>query len=125
MKCETNPNNCPIEVTLSLIGGKYKPVILWFLIDHPLHYAELRDSYQKQPLKCSLNSSMIWKTVVSFIVKLYRKSHQRLCIPSLLLARALSLFWTQCANGETVIWTGWMFRHHAVKIITLNNTKIG
>lgn len=42
MKCETNPNNCPIEVTLSLIGGKYKPVILWFLIDHPLHYAELQ-----------------------------------------------------------------------------------
>lgn len=83
------------------------------------------DSYQKQPLKCSLNSSMIWKTVVSFIVKLYRKSHQKLCIPSLLLAGALSLFWTQCANGETVIWTGWMFRHHAVKIITLNNTKIG
>lgn len=40
MKCETNPNNCPIEVTLSLIGGKYKPVILWFLIDHPLHYIQ-------------------------------------------------------------------------------------
>ena len=125
MKCETNPNNCPIEVTLSLIGGKYKPVILWFLIDHPLHYAELQRLIPKATLKCSLNSSMIWKTVVSFIVKLYRKSHQKLCIPSLLLAGALSLFWTQCANGETVIWTGWMFRHHAVKIITLNNTKIG
>lgn len=41
MKCETNPNNCPIEVTLSLIGGKYKPVILWHLIDQPLHYAQL------------------------------------------------------------------------------------
>lgn len=42
MKCEMNPNNCPIEVTLSLIGGKYKPVILWFLIERPLHYAQLQ-----------------------------------------------------------------------------------
>ena len=30
------------RVTLSLIGGKYKPLILWHLIDHPLHYMELQ-----------------------------------------------------------------------------------
>lgn len=34
--------NCPVEATLSLIGGKYKPIILWHLIDHPLHYMELQ-----------------------------------------------------------------------------------
>ena len=34
--------NCPVEVTLSLIGGKYKPLILWHLVDSPLHYMELQ-----------------------------------------------------------------------------------
>lgn len=26
MKCEENQFNCPVEATLSLIGGKYKPL---------------------------------------------------------------------------------------------------
>lgn len=33
---------CPVEATLSLIGGKYKPIILWNLINQPLHYMELQ-----------------------------------------------------------------------------------
>lgn len=33
---------CPVEATLSLIGGKYKPIILWHLIKQPLHYMELQ-----------------------------------------------------------------------------------
>ncbi len=34
--------DCPIEATLFLIGGKYKPLILWYLIEKPLHYMELQ-----------------------------------------------------------------------------------
>ena len=34
--------HCPVEATLSLIGGKYKPLILWHLADGPLHYMELQ-----------------------------------------------------------------------------------
>ena len=34
--------NCPVEAALSLIGGKYKPLILWHLRLGPLHYMELQ-----------------------------------------------------------------------------------
>ena len=32
---------CPVEVTIQLIGGKYKAVILWHLIDKTLRYNEI------------------------------------------------------------------------------------
>ena len=37
----TGPFSCPVEAALALIGGKYKSLILWHLIDGPLHYMEL------------------------------------------------------------------------------------
>ena len=39
--------NCPVEATLSLIGGKYKPLILWHLREGPLHYMELQRKIPK------------------------------------------------------------------------------
>ena len=42
MEYEKNQFNCPVEATLFLIGGKYKPLILWYLIEKPLHYMELQ-----------------------------------------------------------------------------------
>ncbi len=42
MKYTKEQFNCPVEATLALIGGKYKPLILWHLIDQPLHYMELQ-----------------------------------------------------------------------------------
>lgn len=53
--------NCPVEATLSLIGGKYKPLILWHLVDRPLHYMELQRRIPAQRPKCSPSSSTIWR----------------------------------------------------------------
>jgi DNA-binding HxlR family transcriptional regulator len=33
---------CPVEATLHLIGGKYKSIILWQLIDKTLRHGELQ-----------------------------------------------------------------------------------
>lgn len=39
--CPSNIS-CPVEVTVRLIGGKYKPLILWHLIPDSLRYSELQ-----------------------------------------------------------------------------------
>lgn len=33
---------CPVDATISLIGGKYKSIILWHLIDNTLRFSELQ-----------------------------------------------------------------------------------
>ena len=33
--------NCPVDATISLIGGKYKAVILWHLKGETLRYSEI------------------------------------------------------------------------------------
>lgn len=40
MKCPCT-FNCPVEATLDLIGGKYKALILWHLIDNTLRFNEI------------------------------------------------------------------------------------
>ena len=37
-----NTENCPVEATLELIGGKYKALILWHLSEKKLRFSELR-----------------------------------------------------------------------------------
>ena len=34
--------NCPVESTIELIGGKYKALILWHLSDSTLRFSELK-----------------------------------------------------------------------------------
>lgn len=38
---------CPIETSLSLIGGKYKALILWKLMHRTLRFSELRKQVPK------------------------------------------------------------------------------
>ena len=38
----TNSFHCPVEATLQLIGGKYKTLILWHLIDQTLRFNQLQ-----------------------------------------------------------------------------------
>lgn len=40
MKCPSS-FNCPMEATLDLIGGKYKALILWHLIDNTLRFNQI------------------------------------------------------------------------------------
>lgn len=40
MKCPST-FHCPVEATVDLIGGKYKALILWHLIDTTLRFNEL------------------------------------------------------------------------------------
>ena len=35
-------DNCPVETTLEMIGGKYKALILWHLAEKKLRFSELR-----------------------------------------------------------------------------------
>lgn len=44
--------HCPVEATLSLIGGKYKTLILWNLIGKTLRFSELRRLIPSATPKC-------------------------------------------------------------------------
>ena len=39
--------NCPVEATLDLVGGKYKALILWHLSGGVLRFSELRSRIPK------------------------------------------------------------------------------
>jgi DNA-binding HxlR family transcriptional regulator len=41
MNCDCTRLNCPVDATLRLIGGKYKSLILWHLINGTLRHGEI------------------------------------------------------------------------------------
>lgn len=42
MNCDCTGNNCPVDTTLKLTGGKYKSLILWHLLSNTLRFGELK-----------------------------------------------------------------------------------
>ncbi len=42
MNCNCDGYNCPVDATLSMIGGKYKALILWHLLGTTLRFGALR-----------------------------------------------------------------------------------
>lgn len=42
MHCDCSGTNCPVDATIGMIGGKYKALILWHLIDATFRFGELR-----------------------------------------------------------------------------------
>lgn len=70
MKTCPSEFNCPVEATLQLIGGKYKAVILWHLIENQKRFSELKRLLPKatekmltQQLRDLENDGLIIRTV--------------------------------------------------------------
>lgn len=42
MKCTSGCLHCPVDATLRLIGGKYKSLILWHLLNGTMRHGELQ-----------------------------------------------------------------------------------
>lgn len=93
--------NCPVEASLSLIGGKYKP-LLWHLIDQPLHYMELQRLIPNATPKMLSSRSMIWDC--GMIHRGYsRKTAEDNLFSPHPLVKALSPFWMLYANGKNYL----------------------
>ncbi|GAB4510907.1 MAG: winged helix-turn-helix transcriptional regulator [Anaerolineae bacterium] len=41
-RVQTTLGSCPIETTLAIIGGKWKPLILYHLFDEPRRFSQLQ-----------------------------------------------------------------------------------
>lgn len=116
MQYEKNQFNCPVEATLFLIGGKYKPLILWHLIGHPLHYMELQRLIPKatpkmlsQQLHDLEDCGMIHREVIP-------EKPPKTIYSLTSFGCSIIPVWKPCANGGTIFWMDWMCKRHAAKV---------
>ena len=105
--------NCPVEATLSLIGGKYKPLILWHLVDRPLHYMELQrripsatPKMLSQQLHDLEGCGMIHREVIP------EKPPKTVYSLTAFGESIIPVIDAMCQWGRT-IWTDWMCSRHA------------
>lgn len=100
MKCPST-FSCPVEATLDLIGGKYKALILWHLIDNTLRFNEIGKLIPKatpkmltQQLRELENDNLDYSESLSCCAAKGR------IFSSATLGEASFLFWMRCVNGE-------------------------
>ena len=51
---------CPIETLIHVLGGKWKPMILWHLIESKKRFNDLEKLIPDASQKCFHNISEIW-----------------------------------------------------------------
>lgn len=95
--------NYPVETTLSLIGGKYKVLILWHLVKQPLHYMELQRLIPKatpkmlsQQLRDLENCGMLKRNILP-------EKPPKTIYSLTDFVKVLFQFWMPCVSGEIVI----------------------
>lgn len=106
---ETAPSGetlCPVALTLNLIGGKWKALILWNLLEGAMRYSALRravpDATPKmltQQLRELEADGLVTRTV-------WPSCRPRSSMRSRRRARASSRFLRPCTGGATPIWPG-------------------
>ena len=69
---ETKVYNCPVEAAIDVIGGKWKPLILWWLHHRTHRFAELRRLMPGIYKRCSRNNYASWRQTASCTAVLIR-----------------------------------------------------
>lgn len=91
---------CPVALTLSLIGGKWKALILWNLLEGTMRYSALRKAVPDATPKMLANSRRTASSRApsgpSFRLGSTTRSRPR--------ARASNPFSRPCTAGATPIW---------------------
>jgi hypothetical protein len=95
----------PIDATLDMIGGKWKPLIVYALNDETLRFSQLLDRLrQGSPRGCLQNSFANLRKMVLSPERFTRRSHPKLNIRSLNWESPLCRFSTSYVSGDLNIW---------------------
>ena len=54
------PDECPLTECMSVIGGAWKPHVIWYLRDNPRRFSELRRDAKGSPRRYSRRDWWSW-----------------------------------------------------------------